>query len=144
MQNPGEFVITFGKCYHAGFNMGFNCAEAVNFATKSWVNSAVKVKSCECQNDSVKIDMGYFLRNLVKRKKIDSKELENLELKPNNFSKEIKTMKNNIENINKNKNNMVEKKKDGDLLKKKRRSNSRNSRSKKKTNVDENKIKRKR
>lgn len=36
-QNPNEFVITYPKVYHAGFNSGFNFNEAVNFTMDMWL-----------------------------------------------------------------------------------------------------------
>lgn len=47
VQKPGEFIIPRASGYHAGFNSGFNLAEAVNFALLHWIESvAPKVKFC--------------------------------------------------------------------------------------------------
>ncbi|ETP43407.1 hypothetical protein F442_09836 [Phytophthora nicotianae P10297] len=63
-QKPGEFIITFPATYHQGFNLGFNIAEAVNFATLHWIPYGLKAKICKCLPDSVRIDMDSFLTKL--------------------------------------------------------------------------------
>jgi jumonji domain-containing protein 2 len=37
VQEANEFIVTFPSGYHAGFNAGVNCNEAVNFATRRWL-----------------------------------------------------------------------------------------------------------
>ncbi|KAL6759071.1 JmjC domain, hydroxylase-domain-containing protein [Haematococcus lacustris] len=56
-QQPGEFVILNAASYHAGFNMGFNCAEAINFATPDWVAAGKAADRCTCEamRDCVRI-----------------------------------------------------------------------------------------
>lgn len=76
IQKPGEFVITFGGSYHAGFNMGLNCAEAVNFATKNWINLGIKANVCKCRKDSVNINMYEFIKNIYEKKLLKKKEFE--------------------------------------------------------------------
>lgn len=39
VQLPGEFVVTLPAAYHGGFSLGFNCGEAVNFASVDWLTS---------------------------------------------------------------------------------------------------------
>ena len=41
-QNPNEFMITYPRVYHAGFNCGFNFNEAVNFAIDEWLEFGEK------------------------------------------------------------------------------------------------------
>ncbi|KAI8068443.1 JmjC domain, hydroxylase-domain-containing protein [Gongronella butleri] len=60
VQHEGEFMITFPFGYHSGYNLGFNCAESVNFALSSWVDIGKRAKACHCISDSVTIDMSIF------------------------------------------------------------------------------------
>lgn len=49
IQRPGEFVVLFSGCFHMGFNLGLNEAEAINFATSSWVSIFPTFKICKCK-----------------------------------------------------------------------------------------------
>ena len=60
----GEFVITYPYGYHSGYNLGYNCAESVNFATEKWLDYGRVAKKCNCESDSVWIDIGEIERKL--------------------------------------------------------------------------------
>ncbi|KAK3812495.1 MAG: JmjC domain, hydroxylase-domain-containing protein [Linnemannia elongata] len=57
VQHEGEFVLTFPFAYHSGYNLGFNCAESINFALDDWIPIGQKAESCRCINDAVQIDV---------------------------------------------------------------------------------------
>lgn len=60
----GEFVITYPYGYHSGFNLGYNCAESVNFALESWLNYGRIAKKCHCESDSVWVNVNEIERKL--------------------------------------------------------------------------------
>lgn len=70
VQRPREFIVVFERVYHAGFNFGYNAAEAVNFATEEWVQIGRKAKVCKCEGDNVRINMDAFEANLHRARPI--------------------------------------------------------------------------
>ena len=59
VQHSGEFVLTFPRAYHSGFNCGFNCAEAVNVAPVDWLahgQHAVELYSEQQRKTSISHD----------------------------------------------------------------------------------------
>ncbi|PKI83772.1 hypothetical protein MVES1_002722 [Malassezia vespertilionis] len=63
VQHAHEFVITYPYGYHAGYNLGFNCAESVNFALPSWVEIGRAADYCKCAlaQESVHFDVDEIL-----------------------------------------------------------------------------------
>lgn len=44
IQQPGDYVITFPRCYHGGFSLGVNVGEAVNFGVAAWLPFAERAE----------------------------------------------------------------------------------------------------
>lgn len=67
-QEEGEIMITFPYGYHSGFNQGFNCAEAANFAMPRWVEYGKRASQCTCIPDNVKFSMDTFVQRFQQDK----------------------------------------------------------------------------
>ena len=59
-QNAKEFVVTFPRGFHQGFNLGLNFAEATNFANEQWLEFARKGKQCTCKRKSTTFSLKPF------------------------------------------------------------------------------------
>ncbi|KAK0531710.1 hypothetical protein OC842_003527 [Tilletia horrida] len=82
VQHAGEFVITYPYGYHSGYNLGFNCAESVNFALDTWVEIGRNAGFCKCRSDSVQMDVEAFLEEALQEEKARAeKEREDAEKK---------------------------------------------------------------
>lgn len=51
--------------YHSGMNMGFNLAEAANYAHRSWTDLAETHPACAC-DDSFKAPMTFNVEEMIK------------------------------------------------------------------------------
>mmetsp|Transcript_18408 Transcript_18408/g.36372 ORF Transcript_18408/g.36372 Transcript_18408/m.36372 type:complete len:283 (+) Transcript_18408:155-1003(+) len=97
-QEAGQFIVTFPEAYHCGFSYGFNCGEAVNFATSDWiphgsqsvVDYRLKGKK-ECFSfDRLLFTLTYHLKELsLESCKMLLRELEILQADETYFRKQL-------------------------------------------------------
>lgn len=63
VQRAGDFVVTFPYVYHSGFNLGFNLAEAVNYANQHWAHYGLIARQCQCSSLPLDIPVGNLLKS---------------------------------------------------------------------------------
>ncbi|AET41044.1 histone demethylase Ecym_7196 [Eremothecium cymbalariae DBVPG len=66
VQLPGEYIVTYPKCYHAGFNTGYNFNEAVNFTLDLWVPYGLRaIKDYKLTGKRCVFDMWELMLNVL-------------------------------------------------------------------------------
>jgi len=70
VHEQGTIMVVFPHAYHAGFNHGFNMAEAINFALPRWVEYGKRFRFCVCNDrkKEVVIDMEQFIEKIQPEK----------------------------------------------------------------------------
>lgn len=58
IKNAGEFVLTFPRAYHSGFNSGLNCAEAVKLGPVDWLEHGLTAVEL-CSNQRRKTSLSH-------------------------------------------------------------------------------------
>ena len=56
-QKAGEFVATFPRAYHQGFNLSLNFSEASNYGSQRWLKFGRKAKLCTCRPSNLNFTM---------------------------------------------------------------------------------------
>ena len=66
-----NFFLVLPYSYHCGFNLGYNIAEAVNYATVDWIPFGKKSVNCDCKRKKTMftLSMEHFIFH---QKKIDT------------------------------------------------------------------------
>ena len=80
VHEAGSFIITMPNCYHSGFNTGFNCAEAVNFAAPEWLpyGSLIVEKYRESKKEATISHDSLLLKLILVAAKLDDGALASL------------------------------------------------------------------
>ena len=76
IHREGEFIVTYPIGYHSGYNLGYNCAESVNFAIENWLQYGKTARKCQCEADSVFIDVDWFIRRMNGEPSPEFEEIE--------------------------------------------------------------------
>lgn len=63
LQTEGTFVVVLSSAFHFGYNLGANCAEAVNFGLTSWLPRARTAQPCTCDgHQTPHIEVPFLMR----------------------------------------------------------------------------------
>ncbi|AMD22474.1 HHL296Cp [Eremothecium sinecaudum] len=77
VQYPGEYIITYPKCYHAGFNSGYNLNEAVNFTLDLWIPFGLQaIDDYKMTKRKCVFNMWELMFNILKRYLVVPKTLQ--------------------------------------------------------------------
>ena len=86
IQRANEIIISSPNAYHSGFNLGFNCAEAVNLAMPSWIPIGINAPHCQCgiMQSSVTFDINKLIYNIKQKYPLLINDIPKL---PKNYQK---------------------------------------------------------